>query len=114
MVRHSCASHLDSTFLKNQLWPTPNLFPKNEDIVYRALNRLTDESDEVDRQIQANVLLACKSSGVCSTDDINESANEMSEEIPASNTKVIETLPLPRSTRSSIKNQQTVIAPAKN
>lgn len=58
--------------------------PRNEDIVYGVLNRPTDylssssykpeESDEIDRKIQANIHPARKNSDICSADDMDESS----------------------------------------
>lgn len=103
MVRHPCELLLNDSIFKNPQWPTPNfpitpgamfssltplkdvLSPRSDDVVYGAPNRPTDysssssyykpdESDGVDRQIQASIQSTLKNSDVCSADDLDESS----------------------------------------
>lgn len=101
MILRPCNSLLDDSIFKNAQFPTPNfaitpgsnftlfkdlgISPYTEDVVYGAANRPTDysssssyykpdESDGIDKQIQASVRSARTNSGVYSADEMDESS----------------------------------------
>lgn len=100
MILRPCESLMDDSIFKNPQFPTPNfpitpgsiftpfkdmLSPHGEEVVYGAPNRPTDysssssyykpdESDGIDKQIQASVRSAQTNSGVYSADEIDDSS----------------------------------------